>query len=514
MRVMPVDACYANLIVLAKYQVLENTLIVKLEAEVMPGLNNVDQFRAHVDSLASDEADEAGMKTLPLFAIRTLGRGAFGNSYRVRLTNNFSKKKNLPYRTYRLELLDAANGNIVDEAFDGCLYDHAVNSYSLLMDDVMDGDTVSSRNIAMYTCEDTIEKLYEAYCETFAEGEEVDVANFKLFDPIFGVSNDKVAHSHLVVDKEALALDRIDGVALVGGNDGALENPGDKTLEEIQEEIYIKAFRGELDKSILSPRRTPVKFILDANYPINVKRALVDLGLNRYDALIHLDAGIIHSHDEALIYGEETYDLNYRIVSKSYQHYQIRDPFTGKKVEVTMTYDLAGNLARHIETRGLATPYTGETYATLRGAVKGSLQPVLDESDEDLKEKLYDLRLNYYEAIAENVFARGTQQTAQEDPTDLSEENNMLIVLEIKDRAEKESIARRYNFAEPTDRQLFTEILRNKVVDLKSVVRSLEVYYDMSTDEELRSTIHCYIHVTFRTMAKSSIVEININKRG
>ena len=89
----------------------------------------------------------------------------------------------------------------------------------------------------------------------------------------------------------------------------------------------------------------------------------------------------------------------------------------------------------------------------------------------------------------------------------------MLIVLEIKDIAEKETIARRYNFAEPSDRHLFTEVLNERIKPIKDIVRSVDVLYDMSSEEEARSTIHCYIEVTFKTLAKSSIVEINVNKR-
>ena len=89
----------------------------------------------------------------------------------------------------------------------------------------------------------------------------------------------------------------------------------------------------------------------------------------------------------------------------------------------------------------------------------------------------------------------------------------MLITLEIKDIAERETISRRYNFAEPSDRHLFTEILEEKIKHVKDMVRSVDVLYDMTTEEEAKQIIHCYIEVTFRTLAKSSIVEINVNRR-
>ena len=514
MRVMPTDACYSNLIVLAKYKV-EDKLKIKLVTKSVGELKNINQFESMIEHETNLEDDEAGYKTIPLFAVRSLGRGKYGNSYRIRLTNVFSRKKGLPYRTYRFELLDVDEGNTVVETFDGCLYDYTLNSRSMILSDVVDGETKFSNRVGVYVNEEAFETLYDQYC-TLYDSEEVPVKNYKLFDPINAMNNDKtkIELVEIIKDEEdCVALDRLDGVPLIGGTDGSLEGEENIHESELAEELYTKAFAGKLDKAILSPRRVPVKFMLDANYPLSVKRQMVQLGLTRYDALIFLDAGLITDHEEALIFGEETMDLNYRIVTKSYQHFQIRDPFSGKKVPVTMTYDYACNLARHIENNGIQTPYTGETYATLKGAVKNSLVPVLDESDEDLKEQLYDLRLNYYEAIAENVFARGTQQTAQDLESDLSEENNMLVTLEIKSIAEKETIAKRYNFAEPADRQLFTEVLNERIRHVKDMVRSIDVLYDMTEEEEAKQVIHCYIEVIFKTLAKSSIVEINVNSR-
>lgn len=514
MRVMPLDACYANMMILAKYKVVDGNLEVKLVRDTEMKLNNQNQMESILLQKADDAEDDAGYKTIPLFAVYCLGRGQYGNSLRIRLTNVFRKKSVIDYRPYRLEILDVDEGNNIVESFDGCLYDYSINSRSLILSDIVDGDITFSEKIGMVVNEDAMEKLYDEYVNLFAEGE-VPVDNFKLFDPVFGLTNEKKVIPNLVIVKDDIAIDRIDGVPLMGGNDGAFE--GGIQLEgegsEVLEDLYIKAFAGELDRTILSTRRVPVKFLLDANYPLAVKNQMVQLGLTRYSSLIYLDAGIITNNDEALIFGEDTKSLNYRIVSKGYQHYQIRDPYNGKKVDVTYTYHLANQLAKHIELYGSRTPFTGEAYATITGAVKNSVLPVVDEMDEDLKEMLYDLRLNYYEALAENVFARATQQTAQDSNSDLSEEHNMMMTLEIKEIAEKETIKRRYNFAEPEDRQLFTEVLNERIKSYKDDVRSIEVLYDMTAEEEARSILHCYVEITFKTIAKSSIVEININPR-
>lgn len=515
MRVMPKDACYSNIIVSVKYKKTDDGLVTKLVAESVGGLIEKNRIQSIMDNKTSDKPDAEGYNIVPLMAINSKGRGRYGNSFRIRLTNIFSRRKAQTYRTYRLELLDVDEGNVVVEAFEGTLYDYAINGISYLLSDVADGETEGSQRIDVMVNEEAFDILYESY--QLCAPKEKQVTK-ELFDPIFGKSKDKTDQEYIIIestgDENSIAIDRLDGVALGAGTDGSLENPPEgKSVDEVIDQLYIDAFSGSLDKAILSPRRIPVKFILDAGYSLLVKKQIVQLGLKRYDAMIYLDAGIISTTDEALTFAAETSDLNYRIVSKSFQHYEIRDPFSGKRVTVTITYDLANNLAKHLELYGYGVPYTGETYATLSGGIRGTLTPVIDESSEDMKEKLFDARLNYYEAVGENIFARSTQQTAQDVDSDLSEETNMMVVLEIKDIAERETIARRYNFADAEDRALFTEILNQRVKYLSEIVRSISVFYDVTAEEEARSILHCYIEVTFKSIYKSSIIEINVNKR-
>ena len=85
------------------------------------GLQKGEQLEGILLQKRNDEEDEAGYRTIPLFAIRCLGRGNWGNSLRIRLTNVFRKRSVIDYRPYRLEVLDIDEGNSVVESFDGCL---------------------------------------------------------------------------------------------------------------------------------------------------------------------------------------------------------------------------------------------------------------------------------------------------------------------------------------------------------------------------------------------------------
>ena len=163
MRVMPTDACYANIIVSLKYKVTDDGLATKVVAESVGGLNDVSKFSSIMDSKIEDSPDAEGYKTTPLFGIVSKGRGKYGNSYRIRLTPVSSKKANQVYKFYRLELLDIDEGNTVVEAFEGTLYDYAINSISYLMSDVADGETSGSTKITIYNNEEAIEKIFTEY---------------------------------------------------------------------------------------------------------------------------------------------------------------------------------------------------------------------------------------------------------------------------------------------------------------------------------------------------------------
>ena len=57
MRVMPLDACYSNIIVLAKYKVADGTMDVKIVSKSVGSLNNSAQFQAMVEQEESNTED-------------------------------------------------------------------------------------------------------------------------------------------------------------------------------------------------------------------------------------------------------------------------------------------------------------------------------------------------------------------------------------------------------------------------------------------------------------------------
>lgn len=534
MRVMPDDAAYANIIFSLKYKIDKETedspkMIIRHEISTQESLVDKTMVDTIVDKTAEEDPDSEGFMTIPLMGFYSLGRGEYGNGFRLRISNVTTKNKKKLNKTYKLEVFDTENGLERKEQFEASLYEAAIESNtSLFYEDVVnDPDTGSSR-INMYVNPYAIEFLYDLYIKEIAPENPVSIA---MFDTLFAVTAQNVAIPGLEIDTSFegfVAMDRIEGVSLNNGTDGALTvepaSPSFAAFANAREladdradalnKLYLKAFKGEINKAILSKRRTPARFILDANYSEEVKRELMNLAIKRYDAFLHLDAGIINTTQEAIEWGQAMLgEVTDRIISRNFQHYQVKDPYSGKRIPVTVTYFLASTLAKHLTVIGDHIPVTGEKYASLTNSIRNTLAPFVDADELDLKEQLYDLRLNYFECLQENSFVRGLQQTSQEEDTDLSEEHNMYMMLEMKRIIENRVATMIYDFGEADDRLRFKQDCENALRSYKHKVRSFEIEFSVSEYEAEKGILHCNLAVVFKAINKRGIIEIDINKR-
>lgn len=315
---------------------------------------------------------------------------------------------------------------------------------------------------------------------------------------------------------EAISILSIEGVPLNSGDDGSFaEGVADDVREEALEAAYLAAFNGEFDKTIASKRRAPVDIMLDANYSTQVKRAMVALAVNRFDCAVHLDTNLINNVADLDTWYTQISDLNQYIVSYDAHMFKTSDPITGKIIPVTITLWLSQKYPTHYNVYGNHTPLAGEEYGVLSGYQRNSILPIIDADDLDVKEHLYaDLHMNYVECLEENVFIRGTQQTSQNYWSDLSEENNVLVLLEIKRKIERLATSNRYKWAEPDNLRLFQEACEEVFSSYTGTkCRSLSIRVDMNAWEETRYIVHIYLEVVFRTFQKRAIIEIDVNPR-
>lgn len=521
MRVMPEDSARANVTIIAKVKVDKTDAAkpqfkVRFEAKYHEQLNSVEEIEALTDVLTVTEPDVEGFSTYPIMTFYSLGRGQYGNGFRIRVSSSTQADKENSFKNYRVEVLELEGSLNRKDLFTGTLFPDAVDgTTSLYLADRVNDLEDGSQRVNVFVNEDNLVDIFDLYKTGIDPTTDLTLETFDLLTGKTKAGTPIVGYSAVTTGENVIALDNPEGIPLNGGSEGSFASSTDGAArEDAMDAAYVSAFKGDFDKAILSKRRAPADFLLDAGYSDEVKRALMVLANKRYDAQLYLDAGILNTVTDAIEWGESVVDMGDRIISREMQHYKIRDPFTSKAIPVTMTYLFAYRLPLHFKNFGNHIPFVGETYATVTGALKNTLKPLVDADDLEVKEQLYNLRLNYFQTLAENVYVRGTQGTSQNIWSDLSEENNMHVLLEMKRKIENMVSGLTYDFAEVEDRTRFTETA-TRIIEpyIGQKVRSAVVEFSMSPYEEERSILHCNLAVVYRTINKRQIIEIDINKR-
>lgn len=546
MRVMPEDATFANTLVCVGYKEVEETkgetstktFNVKFfnksidTKEVIKTSKGIDEFfKKPSDGFIPETVD--GYKILPLFMVRYAGRGKCGDSYSLRIVPALTYEKEYGIVFYNFQCIDSSNGISVDTNYTAGISPSVKygSKVATQIDDILSYTNESIIPMYITTNDDNIDVVFEAYKKfiengSFTEEEKAYVKDLTTdqFNIIFGtkVGSDNVSLPGFVVDAVSETgitegwtdtdFTSIKGIELSNGSDGAeLKESGDGSLSS----LYLNAYNGTFDRKILSPSRMAVRSFWDANYPLDVKKALVDLVLTRGDARCQLDVGLVNSlsMDNVNTLIDDYAWLNDHQVSVDVHNYDVKDPATQKKVPVTISYLLSAGYVNHVIVYGYHTPYVRKK-CMLEGHVKNSLRPVIDDCDKELKTKLYNNRFNYFESISEDEFVRACQNTTQKDVTDLLEENDSRILIEMENFCYKRVGDHLYNFADSTVRADFIDVTKELIRnEFGSKVQDIDIYFAVSKFESEHSIIHLYLSVTFFGLDKQAIVEIDLNKR-
>lgn len=538
MRVTAPDATFAHAVIVAKVKATPGTpadavtgtaaipgnLEVYYSAVYLDTFTELDEVMTRVDQLTDTNPDSDGFATYPVALIYTRGRGEYGNNMRFRITKDSSLDKENAFLNYRFDAFEMEESLKLKNSVKGSLYEDAISAAKSIFLEELNNDIEIGGKTFIKTLQGNLETIHDLYVETVNPDVVVPLEQFDFLFGLTKIDMDPIPGLTISTSTQdnAIIFDGAEGISLQKGSDGIFgraRTPGEQIIREAAiEDAYVAAFRGQYDRGILSKRRTPQELFFDANYPETVKYEIITWLTSRGDGYGHLDAGVISTLDEAIAWGERFYNLGDRLYGKNFQSHEILNPFTNKKIRVTYTHHLASNLPTHIDKAGNEQPFAASR-SYLNGHVKNSVLPDLDGDDSQTKEVLYELRMNYLETLAENVYYRGTQSTSDIGATrnhwsDLNEENNMYVLLDFKRRLENYCRDQRYNFAEEEDRARFTreaKIIFENDIGIKA--SSIEVEFNANPWEQERSILHCVLAVTFKSLVKRSIIEIDVNSR-
>ena len=523
MRCMPENAAYANNFIVVGLKVDEtDPQKKKMRVKFMPltqtGLTSLDELDTYMETQVKRTPDANGWVYFPLLGTASLGRGKYGGFYRVRLLHNTADDQETTFKNYFFELISTEYSAKKLETYRTSFYIDAIDKEkrsTLYIEDIVnDYEGDGSKRIQVNFMYKYYEEMFNFYKTNVDPTTHLTVASFDIFgfDKVNNVDNPNIV---IEGGLSSIGIFNLEGLKLDSGTDGDLDISVDKALrEKTIDQLYTKAFNGGLDPKIKSKVRAPMDVILDANGSLENKKALANLVLTRFDCRGYLDSGLLSTVNEVKSFTTSLIDINSYLISKDMGMMRVKDPITNKVIPVTMTCWLASKIPNHWRTYGKHVAMAAEDYARISGYEKNSIKPALDIDDMETKDFFYLLRWNYPECTAENVYVRGTQQTSQKELSDLSEESNVFMLLEFKRRLEYECSKKRYKFAEASDRRLFAANAKEIFSSwIGTKVRSIDVDFKMSKFEELRSILHCYGAIVFKTIGKRSIIEIDVNPR-
>jgi hypothetical protein len=287
-------------------------------------------------------------------------------------------------------------------------------------------------------------------------------------------------------------------------------------------------------KDILSKNKTEIDFFLDANYSYETKMAICNW-VNNYrseEFVVYLDAGTsetlvskvdaytwVQAFDEAT---NGTADKKYWYFSIDAYYGRIKDPYNYKIVEVTSTYNLARHIVQHWrDNGGKHIPYAGSLYAVIDSYLPMSVFPLMDEGlDSEHMDRFIEEHVNYAQVNSRGDVIRATQSTRYPILGDaftlsnLTEINNVHIVLDIKKDVEHVCELFSYQFNEMSDLKKFNTILSNSVLPKYAAaqVKSISANFTRTSEEAEYGILHLYIEVVHKNLVKIVMVDIDVNR--
>lgn len=225
-RVLPDNATYANVIILAHYrkkpildELGQETGLSRMEIKfstayatkpaLTEGALTDDAILAYANSLATTRADAvSGYMTVPICFARSIGRGKYGNMYAMSITRDKDSEKEYGVKMYSFNLLSNQSVTRRINRFVGSIYQSSIYNMSTLISDVLDQYSTGSCPISIHSFEDSFQKLYDFYqnevvsanatylLTSGATPEDLEVLRSaqsiteETFDPFFGIVQD------------------------------------------------------------------------------------------------------------------------------------------------------------------------------------------------------------------------------------------------------------------------------------------------------------------------------------
>lgn len=448
----------------------------------------------------------------PLFAVVCRGKGSYGKYYRWRMTLNPNRDKLSGYRNYYFEILknDTRDGLYTLDNFpvNVSLYpDATYNSkiqYFLDLVNSTDGSPVQ-----VYAVDDYWHEITELLLPIIQQ-ENPETVQEKV-DYVMFYNEDLSSYEYIDEDVTSLDVSAVEGFALQNGSDGSFAKTN-KTREDDIRDRYLDLFEGKIDPSINDVKEHTIDIALDANYPLEVKKAMIAWRNKRKDFPLILDAGTMYSlSDLKSFLSDDMSPDDYNILINT-QTFDTKDPFTGRITKVTMNYLYAALMPEFLaNNKNDNTPFAGISVPLNDYIIEGSLLPVISEESD--KSDIYKLRGNYIEKEG-STYTLGTNVTSQLVDSELSYLNNVMIFHDMrKDFKSLGAVLRFKDLDSDEDIQTLNKLAQNKLDEYVGTrIKNGSVTVAKSATDPREKTAKTTIKVGFTSFILDNVFDFTIER--
>ena len=468
------------------------TANIKWSAKSVENCKTFDEVMEGAVALFDDAAG-----VYPMYVVTDIGRNADCKAVRIR--PDYTTSKGLGFMIYSMSDVESTS---VKES---------VNITSDPNRIYMQTSYAVNRSSMKQLDTDIVEGVYEAYISKLSDITAMTVEELTNSDIIFGCNIKGTSLPAITIDPESIDLSSEYGIPLENGSVGT--QFGDQNTAHYNSDAYanelVKFFLGEFDDAIFDVDIHKIYAVCDANYPDTVKAAITKLANHREDFFYFRDLGLGLNTYEMIASRVASMDKS-KFVGDYMTSYQVIDPTTKKRIEVTMMYDFAPIVVNHF-IKGAAIPLAGEINdAILSSAIEGTINYIprntLKVNQKDL---LDDLKVNYatYYEYGGNLVVESLY-TSQEINSQLSYSNNVLAIQEVMRALRTNCPKNRFKFQTGNDFNDYSEACKNILSNFKPYFNTLEFVYEQDSLKAAQKIFYASVKFGFNNWAQSEIFNL------
>lgn len=479
---------------------------IKYSTMVAPEVDTIDQAVSYMAEEVAKK-DTENSKNILLYVFSDVGRGV--SKKNIKIIPNYRLSKSLDYVLYTLSILE--NGAEIESMTFSTNPDIVASGQNISLSTMV--NTYSSQ-IKCVEIQGSIDTLIEKINE-YADPKTIDV--LWKSDVLFGKDNKGVGLANVIMDPTGISLDYSYGQPLYGGNNGTLgshpfiDDGEDGTIRKEYIKQALNALDGSYDTVIFNVDHHMLTAWVDANYPVEVKNAIMTLASFREDFEFFADMGLGLTNLEQIknVYASLKFDSKFCSIYCS--SYDIIDPYTKKQIPVTIGYSLAQLLVAHVN-NGASLPLAGMKYGmTIKDAIYGTLSfsPTIcpEDSGGNQKEALEEMHVNYASYI-DNQLVIETLYTSQSKNTQWSYINNVMAVQEMVKDIRIKCPAIRYTFIDGEDLERYKADVEEVLSTHKSGYKSLAIEFKTDATYSANKIFYAVLKVVHKDFVQTEWFKI------